>query len=170
MAGQLVVSAAAGGGVQLAIPGLPAATEGNDTITGTDQVDEIEGLGGDGPADGLGGNDKLSGNAGDDTLDGGAGDDLLNGGDGTDTAFYASAAAGVSVTLGANGSGGTNMDGLQQATGGAGADTLTSIEDLTGSELNDALKGLGTPSRDLEACWTAAGATISCSAAPAGTR
>ena len=53
----------------------PVGTSGNDTITGFDTDDTI---------DGLAGNDVINGGAGDDTLDGGDGDDRLIGGTGAD--------------------------------------------------------------------------------------
>ena len=37
------------------------------------------------------------------------------------------------------------MDGVPQATGGAGTDTLTSIENLVGSAFDDNLSGLANP-------------------------
>ncbi len=80
------------------------------------------------------GNDTLVGRAGNDTLNGGAGNDGLNGGDGVDTATYAGATAGVTVNLSLSGA---------QVTGGAGTDTLTSIENLIGSGFNDRLIGNG---------------------------
>ena len=81
---------------------------------------------------GLGGNDILSGLAGEDVLEGGDGNDVLDGGTGIDTASYASAAQAVSVSLAVTG---------PQDTGGAGIDTLVSIENLTGSDHNDILTG-----------------------------
>ncbi len=81
---------------------------------------------------GDGGNDTLDGGAGNDTLDGGAGNDSLIGGDGTDTASYASATAAVTVNLALT---------VAQNTVGAGTDTLSSIENLTGSGFNDILTG-----------------------------
>jgi len=75
-------------------------------------------------------NDTLTGNASANVLNGGLGDDTLNGGDGNDTASYEGAASAVTVSL---------ITGL--ATGGAGSDTLTSIENLTGSSFNDVLTG-----------------------------
>ncbi len=87
---------------------------------------------------GQGGNDQVSGLGGDDRLNGGVGNDLLNGGTGIDTADYSSgvlggqsftgATAGVTVNL--------NLTGAQ-ATGGAGSDTLVSIENLIGTNFND---------------------------------
>ncbi len=80
------------------------------------------------------GNNTLLGNDGNDVLNGGAGDDVLNGGNGTDTASYAGATSSVTVSLGIAGA---------QATGGAGTDTLTSIENLIGSSFGDTLTGNG---------------------------
>jgi Ca2+-binding RTX toxin-like protein len=96
---------------------------GDDTLTGNALRDEIHGLGG---------NDRLGGLGADDLLDGGAGDDTLDGGAGSDTASYASADAAVSASLAIAG---------QQATGGAGSDTLLSIENLKGSAFDDTLTG-----------------------------
>lgn len=73
--------------------------------------------------DGLGGNDILSG---------GAGNDILNGGEGIDRATYASALAGVTVSLASL---------AAQDTGGAGIDTIVSVENLTGSSFGDTLTG-----------------------------
>ncbi|MCB1493734.1 MAG: hypothetical protein KDJ77_18360, partial [Rhodobiaceae bacterium] len=82
------------------------------------------------------GNDTLSGLAGDDTLTGGLGADAIDGGaNGAngDTASYAASQAGVNVQLQYNIANG----------GDAAGDTLTGIENLTGSEANDTL--VGTP-------------------------
>ncbi len=65
----------------------PLGTEGNDTLTGDGDDNEILGLGGDDIINGGGGNDLLDGGAGRDTLDGGAGKDTLIGGDGDDVFF-----------------------------------------------------------------------------------
>ncbi|OYU33883.1 MAG: hypothetical protein CFE35_17885 [Novosphingobium sp. PASSN1] len=78
------------------------------------------------------GKNLLTGMAGNDFLDGGAGDDTLDGGGDIDTASYARAASGVTVSLALAGA---------QATGGAGMDTLVSIEYLTGSAFADTLTG-----------------------------
>src|SRR5215813_4048922 len=104
-------------------PGPIIGDEGDNTLTGTPIADVISGLGG---------NDTLSGLAGEDVLDGGDGNDVLDGGTGIDTASYASAAQGVSVSLAVAG---------PQDTGGAGVDTLVSIENLTGSAFDDTLIG-----------------------------
>ncbi|MBC8038337.1 MAG: hypothetical protein H7X89_14080, partial [Rhizobiales bacterium] len=69
---------------------------------------------------------------GSDSLYGGAGDDMLYGEGGTDTAFYSDATSGVTVSLATTGA---------QNTGGAGKDTLSSIENLYGSGFADTLTG-----------------------------
>ena len=79
------------------------------------------------------GNDTLYGNDGNDTLIGGIGNDTLDGGAGVDTASYSTSAA-VNVNLALAGA---------QNTGGAGIDTLVSIENLLGSAFGDVLQGNG---------------------------
>ena len=75
----------------------------------------------------------LSGAAGNDTLGGGAGNDVLSGGPGLDTASYqAGSSAGITVSLAVTSA---------QGTGGAGSDTLSSMERLTGSSYADRLTG-----------------------------
>jgi VCBS repeat-containing protein len=78
------------------------------------------------------GNNELHGGAGNDLLFSGPGNDLLDGGTGNDTASYAHAAAGVTVNL---------SQLTAQNTLGAGTDTLTGIDNLTGSNFNDSLTG-----------------------------
>jgi VCBS repeat-containing protein len=78
------------------------------------------------------GNNELYGGAGNDLLFSGQGNDILDGGTGIDTASYTHATAGVTVDL--------SLPGAQN-TLGAGTDTLTGIENLTGSNLNDTLTG-----------------------------
>ena len=63
---------------------------------------------------------------------GGAGDDLIDGGAGTDAASYADAADAVVVDLGRTDA---------QETYGAGSDTLSNTENLTGSDYDDILTG-----------------------------
>lgn len=78
------------------------------------------------------GNNTLLGNDGADVINGGAGNDIINGGNGTDTASYAGAGGSVTVNLGIV---------AAQATGGAGSDTLSFIENLIGSSFGDSLTG-----------------------------
>lgn len=80
---------------------------------------------------GKAGADTLTGSFGNDVLDGGAGNDTLSGGVGIDTAAYVDALSGVTVTI----------KNAQQNTVGAGLDTLSGIENLTGSDHNDTLTG-----------------------------
>lgn len=112
----------------------------DDSVLGGDGNDTIEGGAGDDVLLGETGADSLVGGTGDDTLDGGVGDDTLIGGegadslvggDGLDTADYTDSDAGVNVNL-ATGTG----------TGGhAEGDTLSSIETVIGTSLDDTLVG-----------------------------
>ncbi|WP_310468271.1 calcium-binding protein [Sphingomonas sp.] len=107
-------------------------TMGNDTIHGGDGDDTIAGQGGNDILYGDTANDTLFGGSGADSLVGGAGNDILDGGSGTDVAYYAAAAAAVTVNLGLAGA---------QNTLGAGVDTLVAIENATGSAFADTLAG-----------------------------
>jgi Ca2+-binding RTX toxin-like protein len=92
-------------------------TAGNDTLPQTGQSNT--------------GNEIFLGLGGNDVIEGGKGSDKNDGGSGTDTASYASSSAAVSVDL-QSGSG----------TGGdAKGDTFVSIENLTGSQYADTLRG-----------------------------
>ena len=123
-------SATAGVKVSLAIAGAQSTlSAGTDTLTG---IEHLTGSAFDDSLTGDGGNNILTGNAGNDTLVGGLGDDTLNGGAGTDTASYASASAAVTVSL---------LIAAAQNTGGAGVDTLLSIENVTGTNYADTLTG-----------------------------
>lgn len=103
---------------------------GNDVIFGNQDNDTIYGESGNDTIYGGQGNDALYGGIGDDTLEGGLGDDILNGGTGFNTVTYLNASSGVSVNLGAG-----------TATGGAGTDTLFSIQNVTGSNFSDTILG-----------------------------
>ena len=83
--------------------------------------------------------DALTGNLDANSLTGGEGIDTLDGGAGSDTASYADAVSAVTVNLALAGA---------QNTGGAGVDTLISIEGLAGSAFNDTLRG-SSESNDL---------------------
>jgi Ca2+-binding RTX toxin-like protein len=97
---------------------LFAGTAGNDVLNGTPSDDAINGAAGDDTLYGVGGND---------TLTGGAGNNVLDGGPGVDTVDYSTAPGGVTVSLAA----GTASNGH------GGTDTLSSIENVTGSAFND---------------------------------
>ena len=95
---------------------------GNDCFTGTNDLDQVNGLGGDDRLSGLGatdfldggaGNDVVRGGAGGDVLGGGIGDDKLVGGDGNDLLFGGD---GDDLVVGQNGD--------DQLFGGSGADQL----------------------------------------------
>ncbi|MEF9898631.1 MAG: Ig-like domain-containing protein, partial [Pseudomonas sp.] len=109
-------------------------TGGDDTLLGGSGHDTLNAGAGNDVLIGGDGNDILNGGDGNDLLNGGAGNDQLNGGAGIDTASYAGAGSGVTVSLASAGA---------QNTGGAGTDTLTGIENLIGSDYNDHLTGDG---------------------------
>ncbi|HMS84154.1 MAG TPA: calcium-binding protein [Nitrospira sp.] len=108
-------------------------TNSNNTLNGTASADTLIGRAG---------NDTLNGSGGNDRLNGGVGTDILNGSTGIDTADYSNlvingttytgATAGVTVNLGLTSA---------QNTGGAGTDTLKSIENLIGTSFADRLTG-----------------------------
>jgi len=118
--------ATAASGVTVDLTAGTATGDGSDTLTGIENVTgsaQGDTLTGDGNAN------TLSGGAGDDTLDGRGGNDALDGGAGTDTASFGNAASAITADL-----------TVGTATGD-GTDTLTGIENLTGSAQNDALTG-----------------------------
>ena len=103
----------------------------NEKITGATGNDVLSGGDGNDKLFGLAGNDTLDGGNGNDTLIGGAGDDTLIGGSGIDTVSYGDATVGVTVSL--------SLPGVQAT--GSGNDTISGIENLTGSLFNDTLTG-----------------------------
>jgi Ca2+-binding RTX toxin-like protein len=108
---------------------------GSATGEGTDTLSNIESVTGSASADTLTGSsaaNTLSGGGGNDTLAGAAGNDALIGGSGTDTANYSAAAAGVTVNLAA---------GTASNDGDGGSDTLSEIENVTGSGSGDTITG-----------------------------
>ncbi len=90
------------------------------------------GSGGDAEGDTLATIENLTGSNFDDTLEGNSGSNVLAGGAGIDTVTYANATAAVTVSLSLTSS---------QSTGGAGSDTLSGFENLTGSNFADTLTG-----------------------------
>ena len=103
----------------------------DDGLKGDAGVNRLDGGAGDDLVMGEGGNDVVIGAAGDDVLMGGLGADQLDGGEGADTASYERAGASVSASL-LSGRGGL---------GEAGGDTLIGIENIIGSDFDDAFKG-----------------------------
>lgn len=137
------------------------ANEGNDTIRTTSVsyilADNIENLvftngaafqgTGNALANNIvGGNaaDNLLGAAGDDTLQGGLGNDRLDGGTDSDTASYAGITTAVTVNLSSAAVAGVAAG---QAGGGAGTDTLVSIENVLGGSAGDLLVGNDSDNR-----------------------
>ena len=102
-----------------------------DTISGSGGNDDLTGGGGNDNLAGRNGDDVLNGNAGNDQLSGGRGADTLIGGAGSDTVSYADSEQGVRIDLESGDGHGGRAEG----------DTLRSIENLTGSSLNDRLMG-----------------------------
>ena len=88
--------------------------------------------GGDAQGDTLINIENLTGSGFNDTLEGNGGNNVLNGGAGIDTVSYENAGAAVAVSLATT---------AAQNTGGAGTDTLSGFENLTGSAFNDTLTG-----------------------------
>jgi Ca2+-binding RTX toxin-like protein len=90
------------------------------------------GSGGDAQGDTLFNFENLTGSNFNDVLEGNSGNNALVGGTGIDTISYEHAAAGVTVSLSIT---------AAQNTVGAGRDTLSSFENVTGSTFNDVLTG-----------------------------
>ncbi len=103
----------------------------SDRLTGNAGDNYISGNNGDDVVEGGGGLDSLAGGGGDDVLRGGAGADAIEGGAGVDTASYYSGATGVLVSLASGAGGGGEAQG----------DTLSGIENLSGSQGGDSLYG-----------------------------
>ncbi|MCI5046970.1 MAG: hypothetical protein MRY59_05675, partial [Aquisalinus sp.] len=113
-----------------------------ENVTGSNQDDVLIGNIGANTLIGNAGNDQLSGGlasdqliggTGNDTLIGGEGGDLIDGGAGQDTASYVGSISAVFVNLAAGTANGGDADG----------DVLISIENLSGSALDDELIGDG---------------------------
>lgn len=102
---------------------------GDDTIYGGKGQDEITGSSGADILDGQTGHDTLLGGSGNDVLIGGKGDDVINGGSGSDLVSYADADKRVIVELN------------EARASGEGSDTITSVENVLGSEHADKIYG-----------------------------
>lgn len=124
--------------------------DGNDTMSGGGGDDRLDGGNNDDTLDGGTGNDILLGGFGNDRLIAGTGTNTLDGGKGIDTADYSKSGYGIMVAL--SGSGTlmeitTPIDDLYEDVW-LGApedfirhDTLTNIENLSGSAFTDILTG-----------------------------
>lgn len=105
---------------------------GLDTLLG---FENLQGGSGDDTLAGGDGGNRIEGGGGDDIIDGGLGNDVLIGGSNGalgDTLSYGSAILAVKVNLAL---------ASAQITGGAGTDTISGFENLTGSSANDTLTG-----------------------------
>ena len=122
--------------------GSATSTAGGDAAgIGTDVLFNIENVIAGNYNDTLIGNagaNALKGGDGNDLLIGGLGNDNLTGGNGIDTVSYAGAGAAITVSLASTSA---------QLTGGAGSDTLTTVENLIGGDWNDTLTGSSTDNR-----------------------
>ena len=135
-------------------------TPGNDVLTGTENIDNINGLGGDDLITGLGGADLLSGAAGNDTvagdqgadrLFGNGGDDSIEGGQGADSAFggtgddvFAMGSENDSVLGQGNNDTILGEAGNDTLRGGSGNDSIEGgddDDDLFGNGNNDTILG-----------------------------
>jgi Ca2+-binding RTX toxin-like protein len=105
---------------------------GSDTLYGGADADTLLGGVDNDLLFGGAGTDRLDGGSGSDTLIGGAGADSLIGGVGSDTADYSASNAAVNVNI---------NDAAAESGGDAAGDTLTGVENLTGSAFNDTLTG-----------------------------
>lgn len=107
-----------------------AGFTGDDRLTGDSGANILDGGDGNDTLRGGGGNDTLIGGDGDDVLAGGGGQDTLDGGDGIDTADHSDIGVAVDVDLSA----GTAEYGMVN-------ETLTSIENVIGTNFDDTLTG-----------------------------
>ncbi|WP_016951078.1 Calx-beta domain-containing protein [Anabaena sp. PCC 7108] len=101
----------------------------NDTITGSNNTDDLFGGLGNDTLQGSGGNDRLFGEQGDDRLLGGTGNDTLYGGEGTDTAVYSGTFSQYQITTNAGVT--TITDSVSNRDG---IDTLSGVEKVQFSD------------------------------------
>ena len=123
---------------------------GFENVVGSAFDDTLTGDGSDNILDGGAGDDILDGGAGNDTLIGGAGDDILAGGAGINTVTYrttnSTSTAAIGAAFAVPGVTGVTVDlsiTTAQDTVNGGLDTLTGIQNVTGSIFNDTLSGGG---------------------------
>lgn len=112
-------------------------SQNDDQLFGDGGDNALSGNGGDDLLVGRGGADDLSGGEGNDVLQGGGGNDALDGGEGIDTADFQDIGVGVMASLEDDGTGVASYE----VNGNIVQDSLTSIENLTGSENDDVLSG-----------------------------
>ena len=107
----------------------------NDDLSGNANANVLHGAAGADTLRGQAGDDAIYGETGNDYIEGGDGNDVIDGGAGFNVAAYATASHFVVVDL--------TMQGAWQDTQGAGADLITNIESLVGSNFDDNLAGDG---------------------------
>lgn len=107
------------------------------TITATDSGGLLRGSGGNDKLSGAGGDDTIQGLAGDDQIFGLAGNDDFDGGSGTDTLDLSDAASGIIARL--------DLGAVRNADGDKAS--LTSIENVIGSNFDDLIIGNGSANR-----------------------
>lgn len=132
--GDTVSYAHATGGVTVSLATATAQATGS---AGNDTLSNFENLLGSDYADTLTGDanaNVINGGLGNDILMGSTGSDSLIGGSGIDTANYSQLGVAISATI--NGS-------VDKNGGASGTDTLSGIENLTGTSQNDSLTGDG---------------------------
>ena len=112
-----------------------SGTNTDDHKDGTELADTIFGFDGDDQLAGLGGNDYVIGGAGNDIVFGGLGNDLLDGGSGVDTVTYGQVQHGMDVDLA------KGRADAQSSEFRGPVDTLSSIENVNGTNFNDSLTG-----------------------------
>ena len=135
----------AGGGNDLVVAG-----QGNDYVTGDGGNDRLIGLAGEDVLIGGDGNDVLNGGPGMDRLHGDGGDDFLlgftgtdfvDGGSGIDQNSYQGSTAGVTVVY--------NEQGTGSAFTGTGTEYFFGIENISGTEFDDAFYANGNVGRTI---------------------
>ncbi len=145
---EVVADLASGNASYQAAPGVTVFEQfdGFENLDGSQNDDQLFGDGGDNVLTGNGGDDllvgrggadDLSGGEGNDVLQGGGGNDALDGGEGIDTADFQDIGVGVTASLEDDGTGLASYE----VNGNIVQDSLTSIENLTGSENDDSLSG-----------------------------
>lgn len=120
-----------------ALPGFEnlEGADNDDLLSGNGDANVLTGNGGDDVLEGRGGGDTLRGGEGDDILRGGGANDIVDGGEGNDTADHQDIGFSINADLS------VGQSSYVNGVGNTITDTLTSIENLTGSANNDTLTG-----------------------------